>query len=115
MTTSIHPHTIAWVTIQDTTWAIDWPTDPENENLRNTGCAAIFDNKTGAEIEVIEPTTTDLRIEAAFTTAGQVLDAALEWLKERYNPDGRLAVRWVWRHGLSPVSGIDSMPEGDAA
>ncbi|MDO5068393.1 MAG: hypothetical protein Q4D96_14035 [Propionibacteriaceae bacterium] len=106
---SIHEHTIAVVTIGGVEWQVDWPTDPRDEDRRDTDCGAIFDT-AGRELEVIEPTTHDLRVEAAFTTAAQVLGAAVEWLNDHRNPEG-LAVAWRWVNGVTAVSGLDSVPQ----
>lgn len=105
---SLHEHTIAHAEIGDAIWWVDWPSDPEDETIRNAGCAAIYSND-GDMVAVIEPTTADLGVEAAFATAQKVAEAALAWLDENRNPEG-LNIPWYWRNGVCPNSDLDSLP-----
>lgn len=106
---SVHEHTIATITICGQTYEVDWPFDPENERRRHTGCAAIFD-AAGRELTVIEPTTSDLRVEAAYATADDVVQAAKAWLLQHRGAP-RIAPRFVrWCNGVRPWDGPDAMP-----
>ena len=105
---SLHEHTIAHAEIGDAIWWIDWPNDPEDEAIRNACCAAIYSND-GDMVAVIEPTTADLRVEATFTTAQEVAEAAVAWLDENRNPEG-LDIPWYWRNGVCSNSDLDSLP-----
>ena len=110
---SLHEHTIAQVTIGNVAWWIDWPNDPEDETIRDVSACAIYDSD-GVMVEVIEPVTFDLRIPAEYTSAGQVLEAALEWLDSVRNPGGE-GLQVSWCNGVRPGDGIHSLPEHRAA